>query len=125
MNQLISSPQDVVTQVSEIRDLKKEHFVALYLNARNKLIYKEIVSIGTLTASLVHPREVFEPATTHFAAGIIIVHNHPSGDSEPSDYDISITKRLVEAGNLLGIDIIDHIIVTSSDFLSLKELGII
>lgn len=121
----VHSPKDVLNQVQDIRNLKKEYFVALFLNARNQLLHKETVSIGTLTSSLVHPREVFEPALRYSAAGILVVHNHPSGDISPSDKDIDITHRLIEVGTLIGIDIIDHIIVTSTNYLSMKELDII
>lgn len=122
---LISSPKDVLPHIHEIRNYKKEHFVALFLNARNQLLHKETISIGTLTASLVHPREVFEPALRYSAASILVAHNHPSGETEPSDQDIEITRRLLEAGSLLGIDLIDHVIVSSSGYSSLKELDII
>jgi len=95
--------------------------MALYLDARNKLIYKETVSIGTINANLVHPREVFEPAVRNLAAQVILTHNHPSGDSEPSEDDLLLTKRLVEAGKILGVEVADHIIVTKDSFLSFKE----
>jgi DNA repair protein RadC len=88
-------------------------------------IKKEIISVGTLNANLVHPREVFESAIKHSAAQIIVAHNHPSGDIEPSEDDLIITKRLVESGKILGIDIIDHIIVSKNSYLSLKEKGVI
>lgn len=117
----ITTPNDVLPLLTEIRNQKKENFVAIYLNSRNHLIKKEVVSIGTLNGSLVHPREVFEPAIQNLAAHIIIAHNHPSGDEEPSDADIHITKRLVDAGAILGIEIVDHIIVTESSYYSFKE----
>lgn len=121
----ISTPSDVILHVNEIRSKKKEHFLALFLNARNQLVQKEIISVGTLTSSLVHPREVFEPALRNSAAGIILVHNHPSGETTPSEHDIKITKRLVEVGKLLGIDIVDHVIVSAKSYSSLTALGII
>lgn len=121
----IQSPRDVLAQVQEIRSRKKEHFVVLYLNARNQLIHKEFVSIGSLNATLVHPREVFSPAIQHAAASLILTHNHPSGDCEPSQEDIELTKRLISAGELLGIDVLDHLIVSSENFLSLKERNLI
>ena len=117
----ISNAKDAVAQLTDLRDLKKEHFVVLYLNARNQLVRKEIVSIGTLNANLVHPREVFEPAIKHSAANIIVAHNHPSGDSKPSEDDLKITKRLIEAGKIMGIEIADHIIVAKNSHLSFKE----
>ncbi len=120
---IISSPEAALDQLSEYRSVKKEHFVALYLNARNELIHKETISIGTLTRSLVHPREVFAPALLHSAASILVAHNHPSGDTTPSDDDLLITKRILEAGNLLGISLYDHLIVTKDSYYSLREHG--
>lgn len=99
---------------------KKEHFVMLYLDTRNKLIVDK-VSVGTLNASLVHPREVFKNAIQSNAAQVIVAHNHPSGDPEPSEDDLTITKRLVESGKILGIEVVDHIIITKGGFLSFKE----
>jgi len=118
---LIDSPQKAVDQLTDIRTKTKEHFVALYLNARNQLIHREIISIGTLNSSLVHPREVFAPALEHKAASIILAHNHPSGDLSKSAEDQHITDRLIEAGKLLGIDILDHLIITKDNFISFKE----
>ncbi len=109
---------------TKIGSKKEEHFTILYFDTRNKLINEEI-SIGTLNASLVHPREVFKKAIKENIAQIIISHNHPSGDSKPSEEDISTTNRLVEAGKLVGISIIDHLIVTSDEYFSFKESGII
>ena len=114
-------PKDVWEELKDIRDNKKEHFVIFFLDARNQEIKREIISVGSLNANLVHPREVFEPAVRNLAAQIILAHNHPSGDPEPSEDDLEITKRLVESGKILGIDIVDHIIVTKSDFTSFKE----
>jgi len=120
---LIMSPEDVWTELKDIRDNKKEHFVVFYLDSRNQEVKREIVSVGSLNANLVHPREVFEPAIRHTAAQIIVAHNHPSGDTEPSDEDLAITKRLVDAGKLLGIELVDHVIVSKTSFLSFKEKG--
>ena len=116
---VISSVKDAVAQLQELRTAKKEHFVVLYLNARNNLIHKEIISIGTLNASLAHPREVFKPAIEHLAASIIVAHNHPSGGTEPSEADLELTKRLADAGKLLGIELADHIIITSKEYKSI------
>lgn len=116
----INSTKDAINHLQELRTAKKEHFIVLYLNARNQLIHKEIISVGTINASLVHPREVFKPAIDHLAAGIIVAHNHPSGGTDPSAGDLEVTKRLEEAGKLLGIEMTDHIIVTRNDFLSIK-----
>jgi len=121
----IKNPSDILPLVTDIRAKKKEHFVVFYLNARNEVIHKEFVSIGTLSSSLVHPREVFKSAIEHSAASIICVHNHPSGDITPSEDDIKLTKRLVSSGLLLGIEVLDHIIITETDYNSMKSLGIL
>ncbi|PIP62281.1 hypothetical protein COW98_04925 [Candidatus Roizmanbacteria bacterium CG22_combo_CG10-13_8_21_14_all_35_9] len=116
------SPQVVANFLQEkIGREKKEHFYILALDSRNNLIKMNNVSTGTLDASLVHPREVFKEAIQSSAAQVIIAHNHPSGDPEPSEGDLVITNRLVEAGKILEIAVVDHIIVTNNDFLSLKE----
>ena len=94
--------------------------MVLYLNARNQLIHKETISIGTLNASLVHPREVFKPAIDHLAASIIVAHNHPSGGCEPSEADVMLTGRLSDAGKLLGIEVADHLVITKNSFKSMK-----
>jgi len=117
----ISRPTDVIPLVADLRDKKKEYFVAIYLNARNQVICREEVSIGSLNASLVHPREVFFPAVGSSAACVILVHNHPSGDVTPSREDIELTRRMCSAGEIMGIEVIDHIIVCAERFLSLKE----
>lgn len=123
--ELYLKPEDVFGQLKDIRDNKKEHFVILYLDTRNQEIKKEIISIGSLNASLVHPREVFEPAVRNTAAQIIIAHNHPSGDTNPSTEDIHISQRLVEAGKIMGIEVIDHVIVAKNSYFSFKEKGLI
>lgn len=119
------SPKEIWNELKDIRDNKKEHFVIFYLDTRSQEITREIISIGTLNANLIHPREVFEPAVRNLAAQIIIAHNHPSGNPEPSKEDIEVTKNLVESGKLLGIEVIDHIIVSKDTYLSFKEKGII
>lgn len=121
----IESPKEIAPFVTDIRSAKKEHFVALYLNARNQLIQKEVISVGTINASLVHPREVFEPAIRLVSSSVILIHNHPSGSVEPSDADIAVTKRLVEASKILGIEVVDHIIVSQTDMFSFREKGIV
>jgi len=93
---------------------KKEHFLILSLDSRSNLIRENIVSVGTLNANLVHPREVFKEAIDARAASVILAHNHPSGDPEPSEDDLEITKRLIEAGKIIGIDVLDHIIITKN-----------
>ena len=120
-SQIYFTPKDVWQELKDIRDNKKEHFVIFFLDARNQEIKREIISIGSLNANLVHPREVFEPAIRHTAAQIIVAHNHPSDDAEPSEEDKTITQRLIEASKILGIDIIDHIIVTKNNYFSFKE----
>lgn len=122
---LILSPKDVWQELKDIRGHKKEHFVVFYLDSRSQEIEREIISVGTLNANLVHPREVFEPAIKKSAAQIIVAHNHPSGDPEPSEDDLIITKRLAEAGKIIGIDIIDHVIIAKDSYVSLKEKGVI
>jgi DNA repair protein RadC len=117
------SPQDVFDALKDIRDSKKEHFVVFFLDTRNQQIKREIISIGTINASLVHPREVFEPAVKHLAVQVILAHNHPSGDLDPSEEDLEVNRRLCEAGQILGIEVLDHVIVTRTAFRSFKEEG--
>jgi DNA repair protein RadC len=122
---LMNSPCDVADYLQrKIGREKKEHFVILYLNTRNDLIVNN-VSIGTLNASLVHPREVFKGAVHCHAAQVVIAHNHPSGNTEPSEDDLTLTRRLVEAGKILGIEVVDHVIVTNKAYFSFKEKGLI
>lgn len=122
---LIKGPEDVYAATSDLRGARKEHFVTFHLNARNQVIARETVSIGSLNASIVHPREVYEPALRNSAASIILVHNHPSGETDPSDDDLALTRRLVSVGDLLGIAIVDHIIVSRRGFTSFKQQGYI
>ena len=112
----ILSPEEVWKQCADFRSTKREHFVAFYLDTHNKLIERQLISIGTLDTSLVHPREVFEPAIAKHAAGIVVAHNHPSGSVEPSRADRDITERLRQAGKLVGIPLLDHVIVTATAF---------
>lgn len=119
----ILTPEDVWKSCADFRDSKKEHFAAFYFDTQNCLIERQIISVGTLNASLVHPREVFEPAVALHAANIIIVHNHPSGNLEPSQEDIEITKKLAHAGKILDIPIIDHVIVRKNNWSSVKVLS--
>lgn len=121
----IRGAEDVHNYLRELGKLKKEVFRGLYLNTRNKLIHDEVISIGTLDANLVHPREVFQPAIEFSAAAVIAAHNHPSGDCEPSEDDLTMTKRLVEAGKILGIELLDHVIIAKDGFVSFKEKGLI
>ena len=116
---VIDSPDKAADQLSDIRDKKQEYFVCLTLDGANRLISKRIITIGTLTSSLVHPREVFAEAISDRAASIIVAHNHPSNNLQSSDADRQVTERLKEAGVLLGINLVDHIIVTSKGFVSI------
>lgn len=118
-------PEDIWKELKDIREHKKEHFIIFYLDSRNQEIKREVISVGSLNANLVHPREVFEPAVKNLAAQIILAHNHPSGDTEPSEDDLGLNKRLVEAGKVLGIEVIDHIIIAKNGYLSFKEKGIL
>lgn len=123
---IIHSPEDVSSLVmEEMRHYDREHFKTLLLNTKNHVINIETISIGNLNSSLVHPRELFKSAIKRSAAAVILVHNHPSGDPRPSREDINITKRLIEAGSILGIEVLDHIIIGNQTFCSLKEKDLI
>ncbi len=114
LDNLILSAQDAVALVSDLKDKKQEHLICLYLNARNALIKKETISIGTLDKSIIHPREIFAPGLEMHAAGVILVHNHPSGDSSPSEQDKQVAKRIIEAGQLMGVNVVDFLIVAKN-----------
>lgn len=121
----ISSPKaagDLL--IPKYGDLPKENVGILALDTKNRVIREEVISVGTLDGSMVHPREVFRPALMSNAAAVILFHNHPSGDATPSSKDISITRRLVDAGKLMGMELLDHIIVTRTTVVSLKERGL-
>ena len=120
---LIKGPEDIYAATRDLRGARKEHFITFYLNARNQVIARETVSIGSLNASIVHPREVYEPAVRNSAASLILVHNHPSGETDPSDDDLALTRRLAQVGELLGISLIDHVIVGRRGFTSFKQQG--
>jgi DNA repair protein RadC len=127
---LIRSPEDVEQVarqllIQEMRDYDREHFMVLYLDRKGGLIVKEDISIGGLHSSIAHPREVFKTAVKRSAASIILVHNHPSGDPAPSREDIEITRRLIDAGHIMGIEILDHVIIGENNHCSLKEKGLI
>ncbi len=119
----ITSASQVASLVQDLQDFDREKMLALHLDTKHRLICVDIVSIGTLTASLIHPREVFKTALLTNAASLILVHNHPSGNPIPSLEDMSITRRLADAGKILGIDLMDHVVVGRNGFSSLKELG--
>lgn len=122
---LVLTPKDVWRDLRDIIDNKKEHFVIFFLDVRNQIIKKETIAVGTLTSAIVHPREVFEPAIKYHTAQIILAHNHPSGISEPSEEDRILTVRLVSAGKLLGIEIVDHVIVVKSGWYSFADNSIL
>lgn len=122
----ITTPESLYELIkSKVSNHHKEHFFVCSLDTRNNLIAVDEISIGTLTASLVHPRETFEMAIRRHAAQIILAHNHPSGETDPSEDDLKITKRLVDAGKIMGIDILDHLIITNQKYLSFKEKNLI
>jgi DNA repair protein RadC len=121
----VKTPEDVVALVrSRLRSKKKEYFLALLLDTRNQLIRVAEISVGSLDSSIVHPREVFKEAVSASAASVLFAHNHPSGDPEASEDDINLTKRLVEAGEIMGIDVLDHVIIGDRGYLSLKREGL-
>ncbi|MCY8959410.1 RadC family protein [Bacillus atrophaeus] len=121
---VVRSPEDGANFVMEdMRFLTQEHFVCLYLNTKNEVIHKRTIFIGSLNSSIVHPREVFKEAFKRSAASFICIHNHPSGDPTPSREDIEVTRRLFECGNLIGIELLDHLVIGDKKFVSLKEKG--
>ncbi|MGI6647721.1 MAG: RadC family protein [Bacillota bacterium] len=123
---VIKCPEDVAHLVmEEMRFLDREHFRALCLNTKNQVLGVETISIGSLSSSLVHPRELFKTAIGKSAANLILVHNHPSGDPTPSREDIEVTRRLVEVGKLIGIEVLDHVVIGDTRFVSLKEQALI
>ncbi len=122
---LVKTPEDIVALVKgKLKGKKKEHFLALLLDTRNQLIKVSEISVGSLDTSIVHPREVFKEAISASAASVILVHNHPSGSPEASEDDIKLTKRLAETGEIMGIDVLDHIIIGDKNYLSLKREGL-
>jgi len=108
----IAKPQDIFKSIKSFTRSDRELFVGLYLNARNQVVAHHVISIGTTNANLVHPREVFKPAIIKNACSVIVAHNHPSGGTDPSEADLEVTKRLTDAGQLLGIELLDHVIIT-------------
>ncbi len=121
----VKTPEEVVAVLrGRLRGEKREHFIALLLDTRGRLIKPAEISVGSLDSSIVHPREVFREAMAASAASVIFVHNHPSGDAEPSPDDIALTKRLVQAGDIVGIDVLDHIVLGEPGFVSLKRRGL-
>lgn len=106
----------VYEYLKDMRDLPKEHLRGLYLDSHYQLIHDEMISIGSLTSNIIHPREVFRPALEYSASAVILAHNHPSGVSKPSEADIAITRQIVEAGKIMGVSVLDHVVVTKMKF---------
>ncbi len=124
--QMITGPEDVARYaMPHYRFEQKEHFAVLLLNTKNHVISMPEVSVGSLSASVVHPREVFRAAIDHAAAAMILLHNHPSGDPTPSREDIAVTERLVKAGKIMDIPVLDHVVLGRDRFISLKEKGLL
>ena len=121
---ILAQAADVHAVARDLELARREHFVAFMLDARNRVLARETISVGTLSASLVHPREVFGPAIERRAASVIVVHNHPSGDPEPSTDDLALTRRLVQAGTLIGIEVLDHLVIGYGSYVSLKSRGL-
>lgn len=125
MGQITSSRQVGEMMLAEMSDLQQEHVIVLYLNTKNEIIKKETIFKGGLNSSVAHPREIFKGAVRYSAARLAIVHNHPSGCPDPSDADISFTRRVAECGELMGVELLDHLIIGQNSYVSLKEIGFI
>lgn len=120
----IRSPEDAATfLMQDMTSLQQEHFVVLFLNVKNQVLHRQTIFVGSLNASIVHPREIFREAVKRSAASIICAHNHPSGVPTPSPEDIDVTSRLYEAGKIVGVDVLDHVIIGDHQFISMKEKG--
>jgi DNA repair protein RadC len=124
-HEIIKNPSSVLPHVSALRRLQREHTVCLYLNARHELLHQETVAVGGLNYSLLEPRDIFSPALRLPAASLIMVHNHPSGSTEASKEDLAVTRKLVAVGKMLGVTLLDHLIVTQNNYVSLREKGLI
>lgn len=123
-NLSIRSPQDAAQYLMGLIGMEQqEKLYALYLSTKNQILHEKIIFVGSLNASIVHPREIYKEAVKSSAASIIVAHNHPSGDPEPSSEDLQVTKRLVQAGEVLGIECLDHLIIGDGRYMSLKEKG--
>ncbi len=116
----VRTAKDVYDYLRDMQVLPKEHLRGLYLNTHNRIIHDEVISIGTINTNIVHPREVFRPAIEYSAAAVVLAHNHPSGIAAASEQDIEITEQLIEAGKVLGINVLDHVIITKDSFVSIK-----
>jgi DNA repair protein RadC len=117
----IRTAKDVYDHVQDMHNLPKEHLRGLYLNVHHRLVHDEVLSIGTLTSNVIHPREVFKPALEFNAAALILVHNHPSGEVTPSAADVEVTKQIIEAGRIMGITVLDHIVVARDRYTSINS----
>lgn len=117
---VIRTAKDAYEYLRDMHNLPKEHLRGLYLNSHNRIIHDEVISIGTINTNIVHPREVFRPAIEYSAAAIVLAHNHPSGAATPSAQDIEITDQLIQAGKIVGINVLDHVIITRDTFVSIK-----
>ena len=117
---IIRTAKDVYEYLQDMHNLPKEHLRGLYLNSHNRIIHDEVISIGTINTNIVHPREVFRPAIEHSAAAVVLAHNHPSNIATPSAQDIEITRQLIQAGKILGINVLDHVIITKSTYSSIN-----
>jgi len=124
VSKTISDAQTVYALFSFLQQETKEHFIALHLDVKNRILCIDRVSAGTMTGSLIHPREVFKTALLSSAASVLLIHNHPSGDPTPSAEDVAVTRQIVEAGKLLNIDVLDHLVICLSRWVSLKERGL-
>jgi len=121
---IIRSPEDAADYVmQDMRNLNQEHLVALFLNTKNEIIDRKTIFIGSLNASIVHPRELYREAIKRSSASLIVCHNHPSGSPDPSQEDIHVTRRLAESGKIVGIELLDHLVIGDQKFVSLKEKG--
>lgn len=117
---VIRSAKDAHEYLRDMYNLPKEHLRGLYLNSHNRIIHDEVISIGTINTNIVHPREVFRPAIEHNAAAVVLAHNHPSNTATPSAQDIEITDQLIKAGKILGINVLDHVIITKDTYMSIS-----
>lgn len=121
----ITSSYDIAQQlIAEQRDLQQEHLVALYLNTKNEIIQRKLLFVGSLNQSIAHPREIFRNAVRCSAARVLLTHNHPSGNPQPSENDLAFTKRVIECGELMGIELLDHIVTGDNRYISLREEGL-
>jgi len=121
----LTKPREVFERVRGMARARKEHLVGLYLDAQNGLVHRETLSVGSLNTTRTHPREILYPAIVHLALGFILVHNHPSGSLEPSPEDLEFTRGVQRAGELMGIELYDHLIVARSGYASLREMGML